>query len=567
MPEQIIPQRERLALPPFDTWTYEDAVREMKAAALKDYDTRKAYAVDDDHWQDGREWIGPGDPKINLTIEKQFSPEDAIGQVLANVSNAFSEPQIVALPYDEADRPLADEALEILRKWWVKRKLHEHILERQRTSAWAGLAGLRLWVPARFLETDGTTIFFKDTSSIEEALDYLYVVAPFPDAAMVLTDDNTQDQIAVFFDEEVDTNQKPFKKAELIYLDPDRDRDEDADTIIRVVYSNRDKVDKRATLALGGRLLFSEMKTDMLLTDPVIRTQRQLNLITTLITRISETAAFRERYTTNAKPQGLRTPYTEGASLPDGAFIERDDEEREWLVTPQPRTLGANTTTELVGMPQFDDTGQFLKNETPGIEVVEPVDPKAYLDAADGTRRRVLRMCGQGHLAGTSNAETSGIAYEQARAVFEKDLNKRRTAEEGMLRELLMSVLAFAEDISDQPGLYTSKLRMSVDQPVNPGPRSPDLVRLDLESYEAGTLSRETTIARLGIEDVEAEMERLHDSPLFILDLLAKATEALGEFYSAESIVLLLENLGLDTETIQSLEVKEVMPPIAPAAE
>ena len=573
---------EPLAVAPFASWSYEDAIRETKADYDRPtYDIRKSYAEDRDHWRAGKEWIGPGDAVATSgDIYNQFSPEDAIGQALSNVSNAFSAPQFGTTPIKElapgaeisADmQRLMEEADALLSQWWRKERLTEMVQERQRTTAWAGQAGLRLWIPWRFLMKDGEEVTVRVTTDFDRALSYIKVAAPLPEYARILTDPGTQDRVAVFLEDEIvyegaENQKKQYAKAELVFLDPDRETDEDADTFVRVVYSNNDKPPTLSKLPLGGHLLFAEMEAVSLLTDPVVRTQRQLNLLTTLITRIGETAAFRERYTMNAKPQGTRITYEEGDELASGAFIERDDEGRLWQVVPTARTLGANTTTELVGLPQLDNLGETKGNQTPGVEIVDPVDPGPYTRAADDTRRRILRMCAQGHLAGASNAEVSGIAYEQARAVFEKDLNKRKISEEGMLRDLLTALLALAEAIVNKPGHFTKRLRVTVDQHANPGPRSPDLVRLDLESYEGGTLSLETTMRRLGVEDVPDETRRVQNSASYVLSILEKAV-AVSNGLTPESFEALVAQLNLPKEIVDALEMAEPVAPVVPGVE
>jgi hypothetical protein len=561
-----------LAVAPFDLWEYDDVVRELREKVPVNYNRLRAYAVDGDHFQAGKEWVGPGQSSGNDDIFRQFAPDDAVNSVLTNISSAFNEPQVGAVPLhmdgDEITdemRNLMAEATQLISNWWDRHKLQEHLQERQRTGAWAGYAGLRLWIPWRFLVQNGGEIYFRTTSNIEEAMSYIHVMAPMPDKGGILIDTGTQDVCAVYMDIEVEYDERgekhTYERAELVYLDPNRARDEDADTIIRIVYSDKKRQGISYSLKMNGLLWYSEMKARPLLSDAVLRTQQQLNFISTILTRIAETAGFRERYLKNAKPQGYRLPYEDGGALAQGSFLERDEEGRLWQVIPQARTLGAATTTELVGLPQYDEKGDQKGHQMPDITVLDPVDPKPYLHAADVTRHRILRMCGQGHLGGTSNAEVSGIAYEQARAVFEKDLNARRIAEEGMLRDLLMSVLFIAEHIAGKRGYFTSNLRLTVDQHVNAGPRSPDLVRLDLESYEAGGLSLETLMSRIGVEDVNAEMVRVARNTSYILDVLENSTK-LTETFTKESVLEVLKKLNMPRVVIDALVPVEQEPEV-----
>jgi hypothetical protein len=560
-----------LQLAPFQQWEYGDAEKALHSLLTKGYQTRWKYAIDFDHFQGGKEWVGPGMPEDSPKIAEQFAPDDVVGEVLSNVANAFAEPQLGAMGIEELDKnadiPVEvqnkiNELLAALTVWWDKQRLHELVQNRQFTTAWAGRGGLRLWIPWRFLQrSDDGEIEIRATANFAEALSFIHVSAPQPHVGGVYTDPLTQEKVAIYLDEEKDGD-ATVKRAELIYLDPNRERDEEAETIIRVIYSDPNKGEKITRINLNGRLLFAEMRGRALLTDPVLRTQRQLNLVTSLLNRMVETAAFRERYIQNAEPQGMRYPYEDGAEIPAGAFLKRDEEGRAWVIVPQPRTLGANTTTELVGLPTMDERGENQRTYVhPGVHIEEPVDPGPYLKAANEVRARILRMCGQGHLGGSSNAEVSGIAYEQARAVFEKDLDKRRVSEEGMLRDLLSVLIIMAEEISGKRGYFSKVLRVTVDQFVNAGPRSPDLVRLDMEGYENGILSEDTVMTRFGVEDIEAEKARIHRNREHVLAILEQATRV----KDIVDIKKVLRHLGLPNQIVNAvLDEPEPLPPPPP---
>lgn len=563
-----------LAIAPFATWTYQDCVNALEKRLPEDYLVLRRYGHERKHFHED-EWIGPGNAATNKAIEKQFAPDDAVGEALYNISNAFREPQLGGAPLqmlredEQVPEQIANkiaEAKSLLSTWWDKRLLQEVIQERLRVSAWSGFAGIRPWIPGRFLQKEGTAVSVRPMRTFEEALEAIFVSTPLPEHGAIIVHMETQDKCSIFLDEEViyDNGQEIKKKrAELVYLDPNRLKDEDATTFIRVIYDDPMRTGYTAPLQLGGRILFSELKAKGLLTDSVLRSQRQLNFYSSIITRMGETASFRERYTKNVKPYGRRILYEDGDEVYDNAYIERDDEGREWQIIPTERTLGAGTTTDLIGLPKYNEQGNPAGFDTPDVTIVDPVDPTPYINAGESIRRRVLRMCGQGHLAGTSNFEVSGIAYEQARAVFEKDLNARRISEEGALRDLFTSVLALAEFITRKPGYFTKSIRITVDQSIDAGPRSPDSARLDLESAEAGLLSKETTMSRLGVEDVVAELSRIKQSPTYVLDLLARASE-LGQVLDMDTVVEALKKMGLPSTVLEGLKKKEEPKPATP---
>lgn len=555
---------------PFGRWRYDDAVKALSSLHPKDFERRHRYAVLKEHFSE-EDWVGPGDPTENEKIEEQFAPDDAIGDVLYNVANAFREAQLTFTPLDEVQpgqeipanvKRKIEEAKALVSAWWDRVRLHELTQERLYTSAWAGFAALRLWLPGRFMERgEGGAVTIADTDDFEEALDFIHLFAPSPSAGGVYTDPNTQDKVAIFFGAEmVEGETEPRKFVELVYLDPDRRRDKDAETVMRVVYENSGQTGYETRLKLGGRLLTAQMVTRALLNDAVLRTQAQLNLLTSLITRMAETAAFRGRYTQNAKPLGERRLYEDGMLIPAGAFLERDDEDRQWIVEPKARTLGAATTTELVGLETMNQEGQVTGHSMPGVILEDPVDPTPYINAAEGVRRRLLRMCSQGHLAGTSNFEVSGIAYEQARAVFEKDLNARRVAEEGMLRDGITSLLALTEWITNKTGYFTDVLRVVINQHVDPGPRSPDSIRLDHEAYEKGLISKPTAMSRIGVEDLEAEEALIRTTPEYIISLLEKAVPSV-QALDEEALLELLRLMKLPEDLVTKFRRAEPVTP------
>ena len=145
--------------------------------------------------------------------------------------------------------------------------------------------------------------------------------------------------------------------------------------------------------------------------------------------------------------------------------------------------------------------------------------------------------------------------------MFEKDLKKRKVALEGMLRNVLTAALRMAEEIAGQSGFYTNEMRITVDQHVYPGPRSPDLVRLDIEAVDAGIMDIETAMSRMGIEDTEAEKARISRS----VDNLIKIFEGLAtsaSVFEAEGMPDLLKQLGVPEEIVDTLVPKETPDPM-----
>jgi hypothetical protein len=80
----------------------------------------------------------------------------------------------------------------------------------------------------------------------------------------------------------------------------------------------------------------------------------------------------------------------------------------------------------------------------PGITFKDPTDPEFVIKACDHGRKTILRECKQGHLATDSTAESSGLAYMQARAIFGKDLRATKAPLEGMVRATIEAAIALS---------------------------------------------------------------------------------------------------------------------------
>jgi hypothetical protein len=340
------------------------------------------------------------------------------------------------------------------------------------------------------------------------------LTAPAPSAGFLYTDPDTQAECAVFFYETAKTATAPAKKeVELWFVDGDQ-------TILRIVQEGGDAASAAEfPVPMGGRLPMAQMMADLLITDPVRRQQKTLNYFSTLLVRIVEAAGFPERYTTNAKPTGmwLTTAPTDGPPL---ELIEVDG--KKWYLHPAPRQLGPMVTTDLRGIvvSKSDATGGETI-ATPGVVFKEPTDPDYLIRTCEHGRTTILRACKQAHLATESTAESSGLAYQQARAVFGKDLKATKAPLEGMIRNIIESVIALAEHMSGvaPASSFLSRFRCVVNLHVDPGPASPLEMAEYREQNKAGLLSRESAMARGGVEDTSAELDALTTDPIALANL------------------------------------------------
>lgn len=563
----VIPLRsEPFAVAPFPTWTYADADEAVRKLLPDNFEERRAYATDC-HWQEGDGWIGPTyvSGAANATdvlsgIRRQFASYDGCGEVLAAIEDAFSlEAQIGFDTLEErpadSDIPsdiqrLGDEARRILTKLWDRVRLHEALKPAIRTAAWAERSGLRWWIPpGRAVKTrnaeGGEVAELPIAPSLEAAAEWLALSRPEPDTAAIVVDEATQERAAVYLDT-IKDGDRELHRAVIAYQAGD-------ETVWRTVYQNEDRQPEEMRLRTGGLLPIAEMSGDNLITRSVIATQKQLDYAESVVTRTVETAGFRERYISNAEPTGVWVRLAAG-EVPTGPT--RDFQNVTYQLRPAPRTLGASVTTELVGIMTPTDDGKQARS-TPSVESFEPTDPEFAIKVGKHARAKILRMCRQGHRAGDSTGEASGFAYQQDRAAFEKDLGNRKGAAEGLLRDLLTSALGIIEGLANEPGYFTSKIRLTVDMHVDAGPRSPEERNQDREDVKARLLSPETAMSRGAVEDIDGEVARIASSPINRLALLKEAAEVFAvvqQASSAEAAVRALIAAGVAPKIANALK-------------
>ncbi len=535
-------------MPAFNEWTLQDAERAI-ADAIEEtvgqtgFQANKAYAEDNDHWQNGDAWVGPlpgqKDSQIRTLVlegvSRQFTPVDVIAEVLDRCANALmqKEPDIVLLPIEpaaensDAEKKQKDEAEQLraqISRWWDHVKLWELARAAMKRARWSCRGALRLWIPPGNLETSGDTRSLPQNLAFDDALFRIALDAPLPDAVVIVTDPDTLQRAAVAVFEELEDG-KLEKRAELWYIDGE-------ETVIRALADGDDDEQEELRVSMGARLPISEMVTDLLITEPVRRQQARLNFVESLLTRVAETGGFPERYILNAQPNGiwLKEPPAPGV----GVLETRVFNNETWYLHQTPRTLGAAVTTDLRGV-TLGETNGVKTIATPGVAWKDPTDPDFAIKSARHAKRSILEQCKQGHVALEGTAEASGTAYQQARADFEADLSGVKTPMEGMLREIIEAAIAWAESMSKEKPQILDRYRVVVNLKVTSGPITPTERQQNNADVVAGTLGRESAMASNGVEDVQAELDRMNNQPESVIALRDKQS-VLIQRYRAEGM-------------------------------
>lgn len=546
----------------FNDWTLDDAQVVISNDIVERHGTQEAFdetelfVEEHDHWQDGDGWVGPDGGSDTTTrslvlaaVERQFTPRDVIGEVLNRMANALlrQEPDVDFVPLtpmpdgaSDVEKAAAEAEVADLKAkvsaWWDHKKLWRHVRTATIRSRWAGRGSLRTWIaPGHLTErrnTDGDVValLMPKADDLSSALDMVQLSTPEPDAAMVYVDEETQQRVAVvIFD-----NDDGETQAEIWWVDPD------GKTVVRVVGSGTDGEEWEA-VDLGGRLPLNEMDAEILVTEPVRRQQKRLNFVESLLVRVAETGGFPERYTMNAEPGGVwsKTAPSTGPAIKTTTY-----EGVTWYLHHAPRTLGAAITTDLVGV--TTRTGDTETRATPSVQFKDPTDPEFAIKSAEHSYRTILSGCKQGHIATDGTQEASGVAYQQARADYEDDLNAVKGEAETLIRDTIEVALAWAAAMHPGSAEVLKKYRVSVTMHVRSGPVSPLEREQNNADVKAGTMAAETAIARNGSEDVDAELAKLRSSPESVVDLRAKQVAGVMEMVAdGASFELAAEIMGV----------------------
>lgn len=556
--------------------TAQDAVAELVTERL----TRDAYEENrdliesGDHFRGGKGWVGPKGSETVRTevlkaVEPQFTPADACGEVVERFTDALLKveadvafealepagdetPDGGRKPSDEQKRAGA-EMLTLTRQWWDRVRLWPKARNACRRSRWSTRGTLRTGVPTGLLEppaAEGAPPRLPAGLDFASALARVQLYDDAPDAAGVWVDPDTQKAFGiVLFEEEVVTDglvtaTKP--RAQVWSVEPDGLQ-------ARVIGDGI--APNEAPFRFPGvtRLPVTEMEAELLLTDPVRRQQKQLNLFQSILTRLGEVAGFPERVTTNAQPFGIWLTTQPNTPSPlDPKVINGVTH----YFHPWPRTLGASTLTELVGFAYGAQEDGRESITTPTFQKIDPTDPEFAIKAASYAYAVILRQCHQAHVLGAENLQRSGVSIQQARADFEADVQKGKGPLESLITAVIESAIATASAMSSEFPGFLQQYRCTVTLHVSTGPISPEERRENREDVTAGLLAPESAMARGGIEDTDAERASVLESPTAKFTAAALEAQAVKAWGEATGLPwdICVRLAGVPEERLQSLQ-------------
>ena len=514
---------------PFDALTLKQAQAALESRKPTDADIEARDLYEGNHWREGAGWIGQKPPegspeydRLIAAIRNAFVSENVEREVVQRHRAGIlgREPRWGFVPRrdladgeepSEDEQARAGEAEAALTTWWDRRKLLETLQGALVTALLMRRAPLRLFVPSGLRDERGQIA----APTLAAALDAIHLDAPDPAAAGVFVDDATRREVGIYaykrYEPEggitfigVPQSGTGTDVAEVSYVSlagetPDPEgRDP---TALRVIGEGGVLEEAAPPLALGGRILMHELTREALVTDQIRQLQKALNLDLTQMLRNVNLAGSLERVLINLMPPGqyvdeAGNPWVEGKSTGTKAF----------KASPMP--TGAGISAFLRGLEIRDKEGN-LTGYSPGtVNYRDPVPVGTFVETRDTIYGSMLNQCDQRHALISGDAVASGKSREQARAEFETSLGMSKTAVDEAGRWVLETAAALAAIFMGQPGRYDD-LRCEFGAIVDAGPLSPEDRQQIVAEYEADLISPETTLSRLDVDDVDAEIARV----------------------------------------------------------
>lgn len=505
-----------------------------------------------DHWQDGEAWIGPYPGQstkgagVYAEIERGFISRNAIKEVVDRFSGGLMgrEPNwfIVPLepktgangeelePEDEIKAKIT-EAEAIITDWWDKKEVKRSVEEAVEKFALEGRGVIRLFIP-RGKVPGGSIIPAPLGKNLKR---YVWAENPTINSTAILEHKETKEEIAVHVWEEENA-----EYAEVSFLE-DPDLEEQSKTIIRTFGKGGQgdlNLIGETAVALGGNLCVYEMTSDPLVTPQCLQLQKSINLSLTMSKENIIAAGFLERVIMNAE-------------IP-GKWIK--DESGNEKFVPDPVKVGAGTTTYYTGVENTEESGATTV-ATPSIFWRKPEGVSTFKESVDLFYECILGETRQIFILLNREGNVSGASRKQARYDYVKSLERAKPHVDRLMRWLLSTALEMEATFAGRPG-YFHDLKIISDVKLDAGPLTDEERAEIAKDYAAKLISRQTAMALLGVEDVDAEvrriLEELKTAPKPIEDL-AK----IGYALDPEQFPEVDESQGFKVRSLEEIQAKE----------
>jgi hypothetical protein len=538
---------------PFPQWDYTKASAELRARQKEGDKSSLAYVVDKNNWQEGEGYSGPpfggGDAQTSTVLKggigRVFTPKGTIPSVVRRhrrgvvgrepgwIVSLRRKPEKVlnretgeledAKPNPQ-EQARIEEANELLLDWWNGQRGLRAFRQAVTHYCAVGRGPLRLyWPPALRQEvSDGTrTTLGMPRMSFQEAARKIFLLAPKPDEATVVTDTFSMGKAGVYTFE--DEQGRPCLG--LCYVR------EDGKTAIRTLRQSGASQSEQARAQAGrgllerardyitggetgepeyaynlnGNLLLFELDGEALITDAVKRQQKLEDKAGTMLSHNMDEAGFREEIFFNTQPPGkmveVEDPDNPGQMVRafvkgDPSFYERGPGKRAYM---QGTDISEQDPKTLQWRPQLAN---------PDVKVIEPVNVDTYIKTAETAKQNILEECDQLHVLIAGDATSSGVSRQQAREDHKKALDETKSEVDYVGSSVMETFLSLVAIFAGKEG-YFDGLRVSFKATVDAGPISADERRVNIEEMKEGVKSEEDARIAAGDTDPESTAKKI----------------------------------------------------------
>jgi ElaB/YqjD/DUF883 family membrane-anchored ribosome-binding protein len=218
-----------------------------------------------------------------------------------------------------------------------------------------------------------------------------------------------------------------------------------------------------------------------------------------------------------------------------------------------------------------NDAGEVIGVATPNVVITDPVSVQTFIESKDDNRAGILAMADQLHILLSDSATASGFSRQQARAEFQKSLNDIKPNVDALGRWIVEFAIMFAANLTNKVEMM-KQFRVDFNSIVDAGVLSPEEKDDNRKAYQAGEISLETLQSRNGVEDTDAELQKIKSEDGFEINRLEKVLTVLekanGKLPKKMQIEFLIKTLGKEEEwqieSIMSELEKETPKPTVP---
>lgn len=540
----------------FDSLTFEDAISILSRISIPREGEHARFALCD-HWQNGEGWIGPMPDNLpnqsallRAEIAREFVFHDVIGEIVWRGAAALKARPLrygAALErvLDEGELPTEAEEqiigeMDALILDWASSSTRCGFFDavnRMQTAdlrvflgrvvtqlAATGRASIRAFIPPSNLEeqypVDAFTTIVNDTGNVIEVFDEggnrlkPELVVPMVPVADALK--RVHFEMPLLWNAGVWTSRASMKPLGVCKWQGDDGKfnietswvDDQGQTHLRVLNGDGES---ETTFDLDGQLMHLQLHCDGLIKESLVSQQKDINRRLTMSGRSSNLAGFPERVLLGAQLQGeeIDDPFSPG---------------RKKFVA-DPLEVGPGRFNNFKGEVIEGENGEYLGMSKPEYQRLDPIDTTMFDSSVDAARARMMGEAHQAHALIAGDATASGESRKQARDEFVLSLADLKNEATRALIWILDVAFGLAlETTSDDRARYNG-YKWTGDVPIHAGPRPTEERVQDLAAVTASVLSRETAMARDGIDDIDAERGRVAGERTSATALQAGSTE------------------------------------------